>query len=218
VSRLAAVALAVGMLVLACGRTELELDDAPSVPVGTGGAGRGTAGTTGIAGRGAAGTTGVAGRGAAGTTGIAGRGAAGTTGVAGRGAAGTTGVAGTGGVSLIPCGNNFCFPGMQACCVNVANMSVGGTCIALGTVCGGGGVTVGCVDTPSCGGANVCCVSPQSLSSACNAPASCLGSGGLILCASNAQCPGFLPHCCGGNGLKVCTPQPCGTGPVGLQP
>jgi pilus assembly protein FimV len=223
--------LCVGLLALACGRSDLDLAPVDNLPVTTGAAGTSGAagtGTTGAAGTvGTAGTTGTAGRtGAAGRMGVAGMtGTAGTTGAAGMrvmptGAAGMSGPGMPGGPGMpppnrIPCGTTTCTAGMQACCVRVQNGMPTAMCIAAGETCDAG-ASFGCSNTASCGPGAVCCVSTLNLSTTCEAPAACLRTPGIILCGADADCPGLLPNCCGPGNLKTCRVRACrgnGRGP-----
>jgi hypothetical protein len=232
---------AAGALAVACGRSELDFGETDDLPVSTGNAGvTGAAGSVGAAGvSGAAGVVGTAGtNGHAGSTGAAGHpmtgaagattGAAGVVGTAGtNGRAGSTGAAGrpmTGaaGMSMpppppppppmpVPCGGATCTPGKETCCFRPG---AGAACLPVGEMCGGG-ASVGCLDTPSCGPGAVCCVSLQALGTTCAQPAQCLTSAGLILCSTDMDCPGALSHCCGGGGFRVCRAMACGGGGMG---
>jgi hypothetical protein len=206
--------LCAGAVVVNCGRSDLDLGAVGNTPVTTGAAGDdGAAGTINVSPAGAAGT-----RGAAGTAAI-------MTGAAGAmahptGAAGTigmptpTGAAGTGvpvGPAPIPCGTSACMPIGQKCCIEVRNGPPSAMCIDVGATCDSG-TSFSCVNTASCGGGAVCCVSTQNLSTTCSSPAACLLSPGLILCSADADCPALLSHCCGPANLKVCTQRACGGG------
>jgi hypothetical protein len=178
---------------------------------GRGGSG-GFAGQGGQGGRGGAGgfggfggSGGLGGRGGAGGFGGFG-GSGGLGGQGGRGGMGgqAGGFGGQGGsvITPIPCGTTTCFPGMQACCVNPN----GGTgCIPVGAMCPG--PTIECLDTPSCGGSNVCCLSVAALSTTCAPAGLCVLEPGLILCNSDSDCNTLVPHCCPVLGRAICAAQ-----------
>jgi hypothetical protein len=220
----------------ACGRTELDLGATDTLPVTTGTAGATT--PTGAAGSSVTGAAGAT-SGTAGATSTPSGQAGATSGTAGAsstptgqaGAPGMTGAAGgivnPGGPNmpttgpLIPCGTELCQPIMQACCVRAQNGVPSATCIAATETCDGG-ASFSCSNTPQCGGGGVCCVSAQTLSTTCEAPAACLLSPGVILCGSDADCPALLGNCCGQGNLKICRLRACagggGAGPGGGGP
>jgi hypothetical protein len=224
--------LCAGAFASACGRTELDLGGTDTLPVTTGAAGAraGTAGTTsGAAGAisGTAGATSGAAGAISGTAGATSGAAGATSGTAGA-TSGTAGAAGgtvnPGGPTmpttgpLVPCGAELCQPIIQACCVRAQNGVPTATCIAATATCDGG-ASFSCSNTPQCGGGDVCCVSVQTLSTTCEAPAACLLSPGVILCGSDADCPALLGNCCGQGDLKICRLRACagggGAGPGG---
>lgn len=220
--------LCAGIFADACGRTGLDLGGPEDVPVTTGAAGNATAtGAAGAASEGAAGASAGTGEaGAPGTTGAAG--ATTTTGTAGAtmtGAAGAmTGTAGapamTGaagstvapGPMGIPCGAQACVSGTQTCCARLQNGVPSATCIAVTDSCQGG-ASFACSSTAECGGGAVCCVSARSLATSCEQPVACLLSPGVILCNSDADCPGLVGNCCGQGNLKICRARACGGRP-----
>jgi hypothetical protein len=238
--------LCAGAFASACGRTELDLGGTDTLPVTTGtagatsGAAGATSGTAGATSGTAGATSGTAGAtsGAAGAisgtagapSGAAGAfsGTAGATSGAAGATSGTAGAAGStvnpGGPTMpttgpfIPCGTELCRPIVQACCVSAQNGVPTATCIGMNEMCAGG-ASFGCSNTPQCGGGDVCCVSVQTLSTTCEAPAACLLSPGVILCGSDADCPALLGNCCGQGNLKICRLRACagggGAGPGG---
>jgi hypothetical protein len=231
--RLACLGLLVCVGAVACGRTELDLGGPDTLPVTTGAAGSSPSGAagamvtpTGQAGA-TSGTAGAATQGQGGAT-------PGTAGAAPTGQAGAPGMTGAaGGVvnpggpnmpttgPLIPCGTELCQPIMQACCVRAQNGVPSATCVAATETCDGG-ASFSCSNTPQCGGGgDVCCVSAQTLSTTCEAPAACLLSPGVILCGSDADCPALIGNCCGQGNLKICRLRACaggGRGPGGGGP
>jgi hypothetical protein len=50
----------------------------------------------------------------------------------------------------------------------------------------------------------------SALSTMCEPALRCLGSAGFILCSTDADCPNFLPTCCGNGNLRICGPSSCG--------
>jgi hypothetical protein len=129
-------------------------------------------------------------------------GAGGTSGAAGRGGAG---VAGTGGQTSVPlmCGQTICVPGAETCCFQ-ANTQ---TCIPAQAQCSG--ASIACLDGASCTGGRFCCLSVLGGSTSCQAAQLCGLTGGLFLCAADAQCPSAAPRCCRLAGTGVCSAQPC---------
>jgi len=213
----------------ACGRTGLDLGGPDDVPVTTGGAGMASAtGAAGAASQGAAGASvGIGEAGAPGTTGAAGTtattgtagatmtGAAGATMTGSAGAPAMTGAAGSTvppGPTVIPCGAQTCASGKQTCCARLQNGIPSATCIAVTDSCEGG-ASFACSSTAECGGGSVCCVSARSLSTSCEQPVACLLSPGVILCNSDADCPGLVGNCCGQGNLKICRARACGGRP-----
>jgi hypothetical protein len=177
--------------VVSCGRT--GLDD-----LGAGQAnGSGGSAVTGAGGSGGRGATG----GAGGSTGSGGR-------------AGTGG-GGVGGAAGIPCGAATCAAG-TSCCLQAGTGGMGSaTCIGPQQTCTGG-VSLACVDTPSCGGrGRVCCLNLQTFSTACATTAACVVQPGLILCSSDSDCNVLVPRCCSFRGTGVCAAQACNLGTGG---
>ena len=177
----------------------------------TGAAGHGTAtGAAGAASEGAAGASvGIGEAGAPATTG-----AAGTTTTTGAAGATMTGAAGAPAVPTpmrIPCGAESCTFGTQTCCARLQNGAPTASCIAATDSCQGG-LSFSCSNTAECGGGAVCCVSTRSLSTTCEQPVACVLSPGIILCNSDADCPGLLGNCCGGGNMKICGPRACNGG------
>jgi predicted outer membrane repeat protein len=212
--------LCAGIFADACGRTGLDLGGPEDVPVTTGAAGHATAtGAAGAASEGAAGASAGPGEaGAPGTTGAAGStttaGAAGATMTGAAGGPGMTGAAGATAVPppmRIPCGAETCTFGTQTCCARLQNGAPTASCIAATDSCQGG-LSFSCSNTAECGGGAVCCVSTRSLSTTCEQPVACVLSPGIILCNSDADCPGLLGNCCGGGNMKICGPRACNGG------
>ncbi len=223
-----ALCLSIGALTLACGRSDLDITDPNTVNVTTGGGGGATVngGATGHGG--ATGFGGVTGTGGAiahgGTTGT-GVPTGGVTGFGGFfGTGGTVpvgGATGQGGATMvppppppppppIPCGTMTCDNGTQKCCVS-PNGTV--ACLALDEMCGGG-ISIACATSATCGANDVCCASASNgIATSCERPAACLRTGGFILCTGDAECPNALPNCCGIEGLRICRARACGGGP-----
>jgi hypothetical protein len=195
--------------------------------VSTGAAGNSSTGTAGatVTPTGQAGAT----VGAAGATtqgqGGATLGTAGATQTGQAGAPGITGAAGgivnPGGPNMpttgpfVPCGVQLCIPGTTVCCVRSQNgvQTLGCIPAAAAPMTSLCEASFGCSNTAQCGGgSNVCCVSPQTLSTTCEPPAECLLAPGVILCGSDADCPAFIGNCCGQGNLKICTPRACAGG------
>jgi hypothetical protein len=129
-------------------------------------------------------------------------GAGGMPGVAGRGGAG---VADAGGQTAGPimCGQAICVPGAEACCFQ-ANTQ---TCIPAQAQCSG--ASVACLDGAGCTGGRFCCLSLLGGSTSCQAAQLCSLTGGLFLCATDAQCPSMAPRCCRFGASGVCSAQSC---------
>jgi hypothetical protein len=204
--------LCAGIFADACGRTGLDLGGPEDVPVTTGAAGHAAAtGAAGAALEGAAGATaGIGEPGAPGTAGAAGTiattGTAGATMTGAAGAPAMTGVAGAPAMPppmRIPCGAETCTFGTQTCCARLQNGAPMATCIAATDSCQGG-LSFSCSSTAECGGGAVCCVSTRSLSTTCEQPVACVLSPGIILCDSDADCPGLIGNCCGRGNMKFC--------------
>jgi hypothetical protein len=130
----------------------------------------------------------------------------------------TTGHGGSGGAggashspALIPCGDGACTPGTEICCVQRVNHRSRETCISAKTSCESG-ASIACIASSSCGAGQVCCESLLVSATMCLAPQSCLTEPGVILCGTNADCPGLAPHCCQTEGTGICAAQACPAG------
>jgi len=134
-----------------------------------------------------------------------GGGGGGNGGSGGRGGTAGTGVAGAGGQTTTPimCGQSTCVPGAETCCVQ-ANMQV---CIPARAQCSG--ASLGCLDGGACTAGRFCCASLLGGSTSCQPAQLCGLTGGLFLCASDAQCPSTAPRCCRVGATGVCAAQSC---------
>jgi hypothetical protein len=120
------------------------------------------------------------------------------------------GTGGAGGAMPIPitCGQQTCAPGAQTCCIQVAGGVASESCVATGTSCPGG-VSIGCLDGAACSGGTVCCLSFLGASTACQPPIACAGGFGLVLCASDGDCPTASPQCCRAGRSGFCSAGAC---------
>jgi hypothetical protein len=125
-----------------------------------------------------------------------------------RGGAAGSSTGGTGGQPPpipIPCGTTTCQPGTQSCCLQANG---GSMCINAGATCPGG-ASIGCLEGAACGAGNFCCLSLLGGASTCAPAQVCSFAGGVILCASSAQCPSTTPNCCRLGQVGVCRAQTC---------
>jgi hypothetical protein len=114
-------------------------------------------------------------------------------------------------------GSSPCTAGVQECCFSHAQDT--GTCMAIGTACGGSNVALQCTDAYDCGGGtSVCCATydqnnNQLMGSSCKANGMCPGAGtveiwcdptaGTTACPSGKTCNGPVMQPPGPN-VKSC--------------
>jgi hypothetical protein len=119
--------------------------------------------------------------------------------------------AGTPAPTTIPCGNAECVSGKQICCLAGEGHRRRDACVAIGESCPTDSASIACLDRSACGPAEFCCAPLFGNATMCAAPETCVRSPGVIVCASDADCPGIASHCCHVMGADVCSAQPCPT-------
>jgi hypothetical protein len=194
-------ALGAVLLVVGCGRTDLDLGGGATADVDNGGQ------------PGAAGQSGTGGQsgnqsGAGGRLADAGVGAGGGRG----GNAGAPGGAGAGGApapTLVPCGMMTCAPRAPVCCLQRMNGRTTQACVASQAACASG-MSLACVDASGCGRGQFCCATVIGVSTMCTDAATCARQPGVLICNAATDCPATSPNCCRvGATVGICTATAC---------
>jgi hypothetical protein len=82
----------------------------------------------------------------------------------------------------------------------------------VGETCPVDAASIACLDSTACGSGQGCCADLLGSTTSCSAPEACIRAPGVLLCASNADCPSIAPRCCQAMDLGICSAQACPPG------